>query len=153
MPKLSLEIVTIERKVYEADDVDMVIAPGVAGEMGILPRHTPVLTALRPGELIIRRGSVDEPFAVGGGFMEVTPTRVIVMADSAEHVDEIDIARAEEARRRAQEMLRAGPPSEGPSLASIRAALQRSQVRLKVARRRPGVPRGMGGVGGPMDQQ
>jgi F-type H+-transporting ATPase subunit epsilon len=151
MPKLSLEIVTVERKVYEADDVDMVIAPGIDGDMGILPRHTPILTALRPGELIIRRGTIEEPFAVGGGFMEVTPHRVIVMADTAEHVDEIDISRADEARRRAQELLRATPPDEGPSVAAIRTALQRSQVRLKVARRRAGGRPGMGGVGGMME--
>lgn len=145
-----LEIVTIERKVYEADDVELVLAPGVEGYMGILPRHTPVLTALRAGELIIKRGAVEEPFAIAGGYMEVLPDRVIIMADSAEHVDEIDLERAEAARRRAQEMLREGPPEGGPSLAAIRASLQRSQVRLKVARRRS--TRRLGGVGGPVEE-
>ena len=134
---MSLEIVTIERKVYEADDVEMVIAPGVEGEMGILPRHTPVLTALKPGELIIRRsGGVEEPFAIGGGFMEVRPDKVIVLADTAEHVDEIDIERAEAARQRAERLLREGPPPGGPSLAEIRQALMRHEVRIKVVRRR-----------------
>lgn len=145
-----LEIVTVERKVYEADDVDLVTAPGVEGYMGILPRHTPVLTALRPGELIIKRGPVEEPFAIGGGYMEVLPNKVIVMAETAEHVDEIDLERAEAAQRRAQELLREGRPEEGPSLAAIRAALQRSQVRLKVARRRG--RRRMGGVGGSVEE-
>ncbi|MDQ7028964.1 MAG: ATP synthase F1 subunit epsilon [Ardenticatenia bacterium] len=138
---LSLEIVTIERKVYEADDVEMIIAPGVEGEMGILPRHTPVLTALRPGELIIRRsGGVEEPFAIGGGFMEVHPTKVIVLADTAEHVDEIDVERAEAARRRAEQMLREGPPPGGPSLAEIRQSLMRHEVRIKIVRRRRRYP-------------
>lgn len=134
---MSLEIVTIERKVYEADDVEMVIAPGVEGELGILPRHTPVLTALKPGELIIRRsGGIEEPFAIGGGFMEVRPNKVIVLADTAEHVDEIDVERAEAARRRAEQLLREGPPPGGPSLAEIRQALMRHEVRIKVVRRR-----------------
>nr|WP_290668150.1 ATP synthase F1 subunit epsilon [Ardenticatena sp.] len=134
--QMSLDIVTIERKVYSADDVEMVLLPGVEGDMGVLPRHTPTLTALRPGELIIRRaGGIEEPFAIGGGFAEVLPDKVVVLADTAEHVDEIDIERAEAARRRAEELLR-NPPGEGPSLADIRLALMRHQVRLKVVRRR-----------------
>jgi F-type H+-transporting ATPase subunit epsilon len=135
MPKLSLDIVTIERVVYSADDVDMVTAPGIEGEMGILPRHAPVLTALKEGELRIKRGGEEEPFAIGGGYIEVRPDRVIVMAETAEHVDEIDIARAEAARERAEKLLREGPP-EGVSTAALEAALRRSRVRLKLARRR-----------------
>lgn len=136
-PTLALEIVTIERKVYEAEDIVMLLAPGVEGDMGILPRHTPTLTALKPGELLIRHmDGTEEPFAIGGGFMEVRPDKVIVLADTAEHVDEIDIERAEEARERAEELLREGPPEEGPSVAALRQALARSRVRLKVARRR-----------------
>lgn len=134
---LALEIVTIERKVYEAENIEMLIAPGVEGEMGILPRHTPTLTALKPGELLIRHeDGTEEPFAIGGGFMEVRPDKIIVLADTAEHVDEIDIERAEEARERAEELLREGPPEEGPSVAALQQALARSRVRLKVARRR-----------------
>lgn len=135
--KLTLEVVTIERRVYEADDIEMVIAPGAEGDLGILPRHTPTLTALRPGELLIRHADgTEEPFAISGGFMEVLPTRVVIMADTAEHVDEIDIERAEEARQRAEQLLREGPPEEGPSVADLRQALERSRVRLRVARRR-----------------
>lgn len=134
---LALEIVTIERKVFEAEDIEMLIAPAVEGEMGILPRHTPTLTALKPGELLIRhRDGTEEPFAIGGGFIEVRPDKVIVLADTAEHVDEIDIERAEQARQRAEELLREGPPEEGPSVSALRDALARSRVRLKVARRR-----------------
>jgi len=136
MPKLSLDIVTIERVVYSADDVDMVTAPGIEGEMGILPRHAPVLTALKEGVLRIKRGDQEEPFAIGGGYMEVRPDHVIVLADTAERVDEIDVARAEAARERAERMLREGAPPEGVSRAALEAALRRSRVRLKIARRR-----------------
>ncbi len=142
MPKLSLDIVTIERAVYSADDVDMVTAPGIEGEMGILPRHAPILTALKEGELRIKRGDQVEPFAIGGGYIEVRPDRVIVLADSAEHVDEIDLERADAARERAEKMLREGAPPEGVSRAALESALRRSRVRLKIARRhrrrRPG---------------
>ncbi len=135
MPTLNLDIVTIERVVYSADDIDMVTAPGTEGEMGILPRHAPVLAALKEGELRIRRGDQVEPFAIGGGYIEVRPDRVIVMAESAEHVAEIDIARAEAARERAEKSLREGPP-EGVSRAALESALRRSRVRLKLAHRR-----------------
>jgi F-type H+-transporting ATPase subunit epsilon len=130
---LKLDIVTAERNVY-SDEVDMVTAPGIEGELGILPRHAPLMTALQPGELRIRKGDEVEYFAIGGGFLEVRPDRVIVLADSAERADEIDIERAEAARRRAEEMLQKGVP-EG-QIEAIEGALRRSKVRLKVARRR-----------------
>ncbi len=130
---LRLDIVTAERNVY-SDDVDMVTAPGIEGELGILPRHAPLMTALQPGELRIRKGDEIEFFAIGGGFMEVRPDRVIVLADSAERADEIDIERAEAARQRAEKMLKEGVP-EG-QIEVIEGALRRSRVRLKVARRR-----------------
>lgn len=136
---IHLEIVTIERRVY-SEDVDMVIAPGVEGEMGILPHHTPLLTQLKEGVLRVKRGGEEEIFALGGGIMEVLPSKVIVMADAAESSDEIDIARAEHARERAEALLKERPP--GVELDAALAALRRSQVRLKVAqrrRRRPGV--------------
>ena len=131
--KLKLDIVTAERNVY-SDEVDMVTAPGIEGELGILPRHAPLMTALQPGELRIRKGDEVEYFAIGGGFMEVRPDRVIVLADSAERADEIDIERAEAARRRAEQMLKEGVP-EG-QIEAIEGALRRSRVRLKVAQRR-----------------
>ncbi len=134
-----LEIVTMERRVY-SEDVDMVIAPGSEGELGILPNHTPLLTHLREGVLRVRRGGQEEAFAIGGGIMEVLPDKVIVMADAAEHSDEIDVARAEQARERADALIKERPA--GVDLDAALAALRRSQVRLKVAqhRRRPGVP-------------
>ncbi len=131
---LSLDIITQERVVYTAEDVDMVVAPGVDGVMAILPRHAPVLTALQEGELKILRGDEEGFFAIGGGFMEVRPDRVIVLAETAEVADEIDEARAEEARKRAEEMLKEKPT--GVDVARLEGALRRSRVRLKVARRR-----------------
>ena len=135
MATLALDIVTIERKVWEDDGLDMVVLPGTEGELGILPRHTPLLTALQPGVIVIRKGKTEELFAVSGGFADVRPDKVIVLAEAAEHSEEVDAERAEEARRQAAEAL-ANPPESGPSLAVMRQALLRSQARLKVARRR-----------------
>jgi F-type H+-transporting ATPase subunit epsilon len=134
MATLHLEIVTIERKVFD-DEVNMVIAPGSEGMLGILPRHTPLLTALNYGELQIKKeGQEDQFFAIGGGFMEVQPHHVVVLADSAEHAEEIDVERAEAARRRAEESLARAP--EELELEQAEAALRRSVIRLKVAERR-----------------
>ncbi|MFQ5946789.1 MAG: F0F1 ATP synthase subunit epsilon [Anaerolineae bacterium] len=144
---LSLDIITQERVVYAADDLEMVVAPGIDGVLGILPRHTPVLTALREGELKILRAGEEEFFAVGGGFMEVRPDRVIVLAETAEVADEIDEARAEEARKRAEEMLKDKPP--GVDVARLEGVLRRSRVRLQVARRRRRRRRRRGGRAGP----
>lgn len=130
---IRLEIVTIERQLY-SEDVDIVIAPGSEGEMGILPHHTPVLTSLKEGELRVRRGDVEESFAIGGGIMEVLPDKVIVLADAAERSDEIDVARAEEARARAEKLLREGP--QEADLEAALASLRRSQIRIRVAQRR-----------------
>lgn len=131
---IHLEVVSIERTVF-SDDVDMVIAPGAEGEMGILPRHASLMTGLSYGDLIVKKaGQPDQHIAIGGGFMEVRPDRITVLADSADQADEIDIARAEEARRRAQESLAKGlePVDEERAL----AALRRANLQLKVASRR-----------------
>ena len=102
---MNLEIITAERSVYEGE-VDMVIAPGLDGQLGILPRHAPLMTILKPGELTVKKsGEEDIYVAVSGGFMEVIGNRVSVLADACERSDEIDEQRAEEARRRAQESL------------------------------------------------
>src|SRR5918997_2718120 len=102
---IHLEIVTAERTVL-SDDVDQINAPGAAGRMGVLPRHEPLLTSLIPGELTIIKNGQTTPFAVSGGFMEVLPDRVTILADTAERADEIDEERAEAARRRAEDLLR-----------------------------------------------
>jgi F-type H+-transporting ATPase subunit epsilon len=96
----------------------------------------PLLTALAPGELRVKVGVEEELFAISGGFMEVQPDQVTVLARSAEHADEIDIARAEEARKRAERLLEEGVPPDPDRYRSIEAALRRSDVRLRVARRR-----------------
>jgi F-type H+-transporting ATPase subunit epsilon len=125
------EVVSVERLVYE-DDVDMVIAPGAEGELGILPHHASLMTALVPGEIVIHKAGQDDVLlAVGGGFMEVRPDKVTILADSAEKAEEIDIARAEAARQRAAERLAEHPV--GLDLMRAEYALRRSQVRLKVA--------------------
>jgi F-type H+-transporting ATPase subunit epsilon len=134
MATIKLDIVTAERSVY-SDEVDIVIAPGIDGELGILPKHTPLMTMLQPGELIARKGSEEYSLAISGGFLEVRPDRVIVLADSAERAEEIDIARAEEAKKRAEKMM-AEKYEPGVDSASVEAALRRSMVRIKVAERR-----------------
>jgi len=135
---LKLDIVTVERLVY-SEDVDMVIAPGIDGEMGILPRHAPLLTALTYGELRVKRGDDEDSFAISGGFMEVQPDRVTVLADTAERAEEIDLERAEAARRRAEDRLQV-MADEKVDFAKAEAALRRSMIRIKVAeaRRRRG---------------
>ncbi len=144
MSTLHLEIVTIERKVFD-DHVNMVIAPGSEGVMGILPRHTPLLTALSYGELQLKReGQEDEFYAIGGGFMEVQPNHVIVLANSAEQSDVIDVSRAEKARRRAEERI-ARAQEEQVDLENAEAALRRSALRIKVATRRRRRGEGYGG--------
>lgn len=139
MAKIALEIVTIERKVWEQEDLDLILLPGSAGDLGIRPRHAPLLTTLRPGVIMTRRGSEEEFFAVGGGFADVHGHKVVVLAEAAEHSEEIDIEQAEEARRRAAELL-ASPPDPGVSVAAMKQALMLSEARIKVVRRRrPGM--------------
>ncbi len=139
MSPIRLDIVTAERLVY-SEDVDIVIAPGVEGQLGILPHHTPLMTTLQAGELLVREGGEEFSMAISGGFLEVRPDRVIVLADSAERAEEIDLARAEVAKRRAQERL--SQPVPDLDVARAEAALRRSLIRLKVAegrrKRRPG---------------
>jgi len=138
MSSIRLDIVTAERAIY-SEDVEVVIAPGIEGQLGILPHHAPLMTMLQSGELLVRRAGEELSLAISGGFLEVRPDRVIVLADAAERVEEIDIARAEAAKRRAEEQLR--DRASGVDVAQVEAALSRSLVRLKVAerrRRRPG---------------
>ena len=132
---LRLEIITVEGTVFD-DNVNMVIAPGSEGVLGILPRHTPLLTSLSYGELEIKReGQPNEFFAIGGGFMEVRPFNVTVLADAAERADEIDIERAKAAQERAETRL-AEAAQDQQDFSRAEAALQRSIARLKVAERR-----------------
>jgi len=127
-----LEVITAERVVF-SDEVDAVVAWGIEGQLGILPHHAPLMTMLRPGDLLIRKGGEEHHLAVSGGFLEVRPDKVIILADACERAEEIDIARAEAARRRAEETLRTGGPEVDKAAAE--AALRRALVRLKVAER------------------
>lgn len=139
MPKIKLDIVTAERLVL-SEDVDFVSAPGVDGILGILPRHAPLVTALNFGELRYKKDGDEFTFAIGGGFMEVRPDKVTVLADSAEHADKIDEMRAEEARARARQLLREKPHAD-IEFALIEQSLRRAELRLRVARRKRGSKR------------
>lgn len=134
---LRLEIVTAERVVF-SDDVDMVSAPAAEGRVGVLPRHEVMLTVLLPGELHYVKNGVTTPFAVSGGFMEVLPDRVTVLADTAERADEIDEARAEAARQRAVERMQ--NRENARDLMQAEAEMRRALVRLQVARNRKSRP-------------
>jgi len=140
MSTIKLDVVTAERVVF-SDEVDVVVVPGVEGQLGILPHHAPLMTMLQPGELLVRKGGEEFCIAVTGGFIEVRPDRVIILADAAERAEEIDVARAEEAKRRAEERLSEHAP--GADMAQAEAALRRALVRIEVVRRRkkrkPGV--------------
>lgn len=138
MAKLQVELVTAEeRKV--SGEADFVIAPGIEGELGILPRHIPLMTPLRPGEVMVRNDGHEEYLFVAGGFLQVLPDKVVILADAAERAEEIDEQRAEEARKRAQEALQRTDLSVEESL-EYAAALERAMFRLRVAeiRRRRG---------------
>jgi F-type H+-transporting ATPase subunit epsilon len=131
---LTVEIVTVEKTVLQESGVDEVIAPGVEGQLAVLPQHAAFMTMLAPGELILKKGGEEIPFAVTGGFFEVLRDRIIVLADAAERADEIDIARAEEARERARIALERRESIE--DLAGVQASLQRALIRLRVAENR-----------------
>lgn len=123
-----------------SDDVTALIAWGVEGQLGILPHHAPLMTMLQPGDLMIRKDREEEYLVISGGFLEVRPDKVIILADACERADEIDVARAEEAKKRAQETMKAAPLTV--NAASAEAALRRSLARLKVAERRRRKPIG-----------
>ena len=129
------EILTQERQLFSSD-VDIVVLPGLEGRMGILPNHSPLLTVLGFGEVVVRSGGNEEFFAIGGGFAEVQPDHVIVLADSAEQAAEIDIDRAVEARERAEKAMSEGVKEDPLRYAQIEAALKRAQIRIDVGRRR-----------------
>jgi len=136
MARLTIEIVTAERQVM-TDEVDMVIAPAVEGVVGILPRHAPLLTALKPGVMVLKKDGQEEMLAVSGGFLQVSQNRVLILADTAERADEVDEQRAEESRARAEQALVEAKAHPGNvQTEAARAALHRSLARLNVARRR-----------------
>jgi F-type H+-transporting ATPase subunit epsilon len=131
---IRIDIVTAERLVF-SEDADIVMVPGVEGEMGILPHHAPIMTMLKPGEVLVRKGTEEHSLAVSGGFLEVKPDHITILADAAERADEIDIARAEAAKHRAEERL-AGKTANEIDSANAEASLRRALIRLKVAEKR-----------------
>ncbi|HWO74231.1 MAG TPA: F0F1 ATP synthase subunit epsilon [Dehalococcoidia bacterium] len=137
---LTLQIITPERVVFEETDVASVTLPGIEGELTVLPSHAPLMTELRPGPLLFRKGGEEIDVALSGGFLEVRDDKVVVLADTAERSEEIDQARAEEARRRAQAAL--AEARGDVEIAAVMAALQRAQARLRVVERRRRRPTG-----------
>ena len=133
MAKMQLEIVTAERLV-SSEEVNVVVAPGVMGELAVLPHHAPLITVLKPGELRIVKDGQESYIAVSGGFLEVMANKVTILADTAEREEEIDVQRAEEAFGRAQE--RVASATSEVDLQKALAAIRRSQARMKVVRRR-----------------
>jgi len=131
---LTVDIVTAERLVLSEEGVDEVVAPGIEGELTVLPMHAPLLTMIKPGVMRIKRGNDETDMAITGGFLEVRDDRVTILADAAERAEEIDVARAEEARRRAEQQLERRETDV--DLARVSAELQKALVRLKVAERR-----------------
>jgi F-type H+-transporting ATPase subunit epsilon len=128
------EIVSQDRVVFSGN-ADMVILPGAEGEMGILPHHSPVLTVIQYGVVRVRNKDGEAFFTVAGGFAEVQPDQVTVLADAAENVEEIDVSRAETARKRAEEILKEARPPDDDSFLKIQAALRRSTLRIDAVRR------------------
>jgi F-type H+-transporting ATPase subunit epsilon len=148
---IQCQIVTQDRLLYEGP-ADMVLAPGSEGELGILPNHTPLLTTLDYGILRVRYQGDEIAFTIAGGFMEVRPDVVTVLADVGERVDEIDEERARAAKERAERLLKEGPPPDTDEYLAIEAALRRSNLRLDAvrryrrARKRPSYPTGEEGA-------
>jgi len=128
------EIVSQDRIVFQGE-VDIVVLPGVEGVMGILPNHAPLLSVLQYGFVTVRMGREEEVFSVSGGVVEVQPDQVTVLADAAENVEEIDVQRAEAARRRAEEALQKESGGDSDRQLTLQAALRRSMLRLDAARR------------------
>ncbi len=135
MAKINFKIITMERVVYE-DEVEQVTIPTAAGEITVLPRHAPLVSLLKPGELRIRKDGYDVLLSVSTGFVEVRPkSEVIILADTAERAEEIDLERAEQARRRAEEMLKEKERLDDVQFARLQAQLEKELARLKVGRR------------------
>lgn len=134
---IQLQIITAEREVFSGQ-VDALNAPGVEGQLGILPDHAPLMTVLQPGELTVRTGGEESYLALSGGYLEVLGNQVIILADAAEDVDEIDEQRAQQAVELARQ--RIASRESDVELEQAVASLRRAQVRVTVARRRRAAP-------------
>lgn len=132
--KLTLEIVTPDRLLIR-EEVDEVVVPGRGGDFGVLPAHTPLLATLKVGELWYRQGQEKHYLAVAFGFVEVLPDQVTVLAQIGERAQEINVERAERAKRRAEERLAHPAPAGNLDFERARIALMKSLIRLQVASR------------------
>ncbi len=128
------EIVSQDRMVFQGD-ADMVLLPGTDGEMGILPHHAPLLTTLKYGIIKVRSQGQETIFTVAGGIAEIQPDIITILADAAENVEEIDVFRAEAARKHAEESLARGIPADSDNYLRIEASLRKSNLRLDAVRR------------------
>ena len=131
---IHLDITSQDRCVFSGD-VDMVVVPGSAGEMGILPNHSPLLSTLKIGVIKVRTKGEELIFTVAGGIVEVQPDSIIILADAAENVQEIDVARAEAARKKAEEYLAKAVPQDTDTYLALQSALRRSNLRLDAVRK------------------
>ncbi len=129
-----LQIIALDRIAYE-DDVDIVVLPGEEGQLGVLPRHARIVTLLEPGEVLTRKAGEETSLAISGGFAQIGPDSVTILSDAAEYAEDIDMDRAEEARRRAQERLADPRTTPDLELARAESALLRSMARIRVAER------------------
>ncbi|HEV2066780.1 MAG TPA: F0F1 ATP synthase subunit epsilon [Thermomicrobiales bacterium] len=136
MAKLTLEIITGERVVFHQDDVDMVVAPGIEGAIGVLPSHAPLISLLSQGELRVKKGGGEESLVVFGGFIEILDDKVIILADSAERAEEIDLERTALARQNAENALR--NRGDVVDLAEAESALRQAAIRERIGQRRRG---------------
>jgi F-type H+-transporting ATPase subunit epsilon len=139
MATIHLDVLTPEKMVF-AGDVDMILAWGVEGQLGILPHHAPLMTMLQPGDLVFRKAGKEESLVISGGFLEVRPDRVVVLADACERAEEIDVARAEAAKERARKALLAatGEVDATAAEAALRRSLARIKAVEKIRRKRSG---------------
>jgi F-type H+-transporting ATPase subunit epsilon len=128
------EIVSQDRIVFQGD-VDIVVLPGVEGVMGILPHHSPLLTTLQYGIITVRTEREEQMFTVAGGIAEVQPDQVTILADAAENVEEINVQRAEEAKRRAEELIKQGLGEDSDRYLLLQRTLQKSDLRLNAVKR------------------
>ncbi len=135
MAKLKFKIVTPEKVVFE-QEIDQVTLPTQTGQITVLPNHIPLLSALQAGEMVIKEGGKEIPLAIAGGFVEVKPgSEIVVLTENAEHAEEIDIARAEEAKKRAEDLLKNAKDRETVDYTALAAKIERELARLKVARK------------------
>ena len=130
---IHVELVTQERRIFEEPEADIILVPGVEGELGVLPNHAPVLTTMSFGELVVRKGEAEERFAIYGGVVDIRPDKVVVLADLAESSFALDLERAQEARERARVILEEGPPDAAYREAEL--ALRRANLAVRISQR------------------